>query len=261
MGASFYWWWFYFFHIGFEFKDSMFICIVIMWDLLVVYTPLLLKKVRHFSVNSLYLKWKQFLFIIRRWHFCQNMQFSLVWMHSSQHVISLNNGNLVYLKCHLFYIGLYFLMSVSLLHASGFCCGLYLQHPNPHLKWHLQYQIHLVGLWRFCWSFARTCHLLVLLQMVSWWISTCQIDMQMWLHMMIWSGFMLWYHKHASIISSDCTFIGFQSILLIVGFLCTGLMTPWLSLMFHGSRHRMCCAIMIGYYDKVVSPFSHFIYS
>ena len=56
------------------------------------------------------------------------------------------------------------------------------------LKWHLQYQTHLVGPWSSHQSFTGTCHLLVPLQMVGWWMWPCRIDMQVQLSMMIlWS--------------------------------------------------------------------------
>ena len=70
-----------------------------------------------------------------------------------------------------------FLDGISVLLVSGLDHDLYHQHHIPLLKCLLQCQIHLVDLWIFCWFFARSCHLLVLLQLVIWGVCTWQIDM------------------------------------------------------------------------------------
>ena len=93
------------------------------------------------------------------------------------------------------------------------------------------------------------------LKKVVWWICTCQTDMQMCLGTMIfhqiWGCGRLILHP---LWSYSAHLLAWGSVSLIVGLLCTGLISTLLS--YTGSRHRYTVLLGLGIITKLLQHFS-----
>ena len=154
-------------------------------------------------------------------------------------ITSPKNDILVYLKWHCFCLFLSFLDGISGLLVSGFCHDLCHWHHALQIGCHLLYLIHLVGLWRLCWSFTGIYHLLAWFQMVVFWIYSYLTDTQICLSMMISYQFSDCGVLNLHQVCSYSTHLLVWGISFHFGPQCTGLISAWLSPA--GSRHKYIC--------------------